>query len=35
MSEQKILAVRLSGDERHARILKAKVYEIFRLGDAG
>src|SRR6266446_7131031 len=32
MSEQKILAVRLSGDEMHARILNAKVSEIFRLG---
>jgi catechol 2,3-dioxygenase-like lactoylglutathione lyase family enzyme len=32
MPEQKILAVRLSGDEMHARIFKATVYEIFRLG---
>jgi len=31
MPEQKILAVRLSGDEMHARIFKATVYEIFRL----
>jgi len=31
MLEQKILAVRLSGDEMHARIFKATVYEIFRL----
>ena len=31
MLEQKILAVRLSGDEMHARIFKATVYEIFGL----
>jgi hypothetical protein len=31
MPEQKILAGRLSGDEMHARIFKATVYEIFRL----
>jgi predicted extracellular nuclease len=33
MPEPKILAVRLSGDEIHARMFKATVYEIFRLGD--
>jgi hypothetical protein len=31
MPEPKILAVRLSGDEIHARMFKATVYEIFRL----
>ena len=32
MPAQKILAVRLSRDEMHARMFKATVYEIFRLG---
>src|SRR5947209_18143939 len=35
MPAQKILAGRLSRDEMHARMFKATVYEIFRLGKEG